>query len=188
MYIVKDNHAAGMIGSVALKVQEFQPDRMKMSARFSDESVEGWVSPEKLKARINLQNLFGTPATNRKVHASITLYPSFPSFPSYKDYSFYDPQRAKDGFEDRLADGVTDDKGEAEFDLNLQRFARATYRVLFVAQGFEAAGGRSVAAERAMLVSSMPYLVGYKADGNLRYVNKGAQRSVHLIAIDSRAK
>ena len=159
-----------------------------MSARFSDEAVEGWVSPDDLKARINLQNLFGTPATKRKVRASITLYPSFPSFPSYKDYSFYDPQRAKEGFEDRLAEGVTDDKGEAEFDLSLQRFARATYRVLFVAQGFEADGGRSVAAERAVLVSSMPYLVGFKPDGDLRYVNKGAQRSVHLIAIDSKAK
>lgn len=188
LYIVKDNHAAGLIGSVAVKVQEFQPDRMKMSARFSDEAVEGWVSPDNLKARINLQNLFGTPASKRKVRASITLYPSFPSFPSYKDYSFYDPQRAREGFEDRLAEGVTDDKGEAEFDLNLQRFARATYRVLFVAQGFEAEGGRSVAAERAMLVSSMPYLVGFKPDGDLRYVNKGAQRSVQLIAIDPKAK
>lgn len=188
LYIVKDNHATGLIGSVALKVQEFQPDRMKMSARFSDEAVEGWVSPDNLKARINLQNLFGTPATKRKVRASITLYPSFPSFPSYKDYSFYDPQRAKEGFEDRLAEGATDDKGEAEFDLRLQRFARATYRVLFVAQGFEAEGGRSVAAERAVLVSSMPYLVGFKPDGDLRYVNKGAQRSVNLIAIDPKAK
>ncbi|MDO8990968.1 MAG: alpha-2-macroglobulin [Sideroxyarcus sp.] len=188
LYIVKDNHATGMIGTVALKVQEFRPDRMKMSARFSDEAVEGWVSPDNLKARVNLQNLFGTPATDREVRASITLFPSYPSFPSYKEYSFFDPQRARDGFEDRLAEGVTDENGEAEFDLNLQRFARATYRVLFVAQGFEAAGGRSVAAERAVMVSSMPYLVGYKADGNLRYVNKDARRSVHLIAIDPKAK
>ena len=188
LYIVKDNRATGLIGSVAVKVQEFQADRMKMSANFSEESVEGWVSPENLKARINLQNLFGTPAAKRKVRASMTLYPSYPSFPSYKDYSFYDPQRAKQGFEDRLAETQTDDKGEAEFDLRLQRFTRATYRVLFVAQGFEAEGGRSVAAERAVLVSSMPYLVGFKSDGDLRYVNKDAERAVQLIAIDPKAK
>ena len=188
LYIVKDNHAAGLIGSTAVKVQEFQPDRMKMSAHFSEESVEGWVSPEDLKARVSLENLFGTPAANRKVRASMTLYPSYPSFPSYKDYSFYDPQRAKHGFDDRLSDAQTDDKGEAEFDLRLQRFTRATYRVLFTAQGFEAEGGRSVAAERAVLVSSMPYLVGFKSDGDLRYVNKDAQRSVQLIAIDRNAK
>ena len=149
-----------------------------MSAHFSAESTEGWVSPDELKARVSLENLFGTPAANRKVRAAMTLYPSYPSFPSYKDYSFYDPQRAKQGFEDRLSDAQTDDKGEAEFDLRLQRFTRATYRVLFTAQGFEAEGGRSVAAEHAVLVSSMPYLVGFKPDGDLRYVNKDAQRSV----------
>ena len=188
LYIVKDNRADSLIGSVSVKVQEFQPDRMKMSARFSDETVEGWVSPDNLKARVNLQNLFGTPATKRRVRASMTLYPSYPSFPSYKDYSFYDPQRAKEGFDDKLADGQTDDKGEAEFDLRLQRFTRATYRVLFVAQGFEAEGGRSVAAERAVLVSNMPYLVGFKPDGDLRYINKDAARAVQLIAIDPKAK
>lgn len=188
LQIVKDNHAGSLIGSITVKVQDFQPDRMKMSARFSDEAVEGWVSPDSLKARINLQNLFGTPAANRKVKAAVTLYPAYPSFPSYRDYSFYDPQRARESFQDKLPDGVTDDKGEAEFDLRLQRFARATYRVHFVAQGFEAEGGRGVAAERSVLVSSMPYLVGFKADGELRYVNKGAARSVQLLAIDPRAK
>ncbi len=188
LYIVKDDHAAGLIGSTSAKVQEFQPDRMKISAHFSQESTEGWVSPEDLKARITLQNLFGTAAAKRKVRASMTLYPSYPSFPSYQDYSFYDPQRAKQGFDDRLSDAQTDDNGEAEFDLRLQRFTRATYRVLFTAQGFEAEGGRSVAAERAVLVSSMPYLVGFKPDGDLRYVNKDAERAVQLIAIDAKAK
>jgi len=188
LHIVKDNHAGNLIGSVAVKVQDFQPDRLKMSARFSDEAVEGWVSPEGLKARINLQNLFGTPAAARKVKAAMTLFPSYPSFPSYRDYSFYDPQRAKESFEDKLPQGATDEKGEAEFDLRLQRFARATYRVHFVAQGYEAEGGRGVTAERSVLVSNMPYLVGFKADGDLRYVNKGAARAVNLIAIDPKAK
>ena len=188
LYIVKDDRATGLIGSASVKVQEFQPDRMKISANFTAETGEGWVSPENLKARVTLQNLFGTPAANRKVRASMTLYPSYPSFPSYRDFSFYDPQRAKQGFDDRLADAQTGDNGEAEFDLRLQRFTRATYRVLFHAQGYEAEGGRSVSTERAVLVSSMPYLVGFKADGELRYVNKDAERAVQLIAIDPAAK
>lgn len=188
LHIVKDGRPESLIGSLAVKVQEFQPDRLKMGARFSSEAVEGWVPPESLKARINLNNLFGTPASNRKVRATMTLSPAYPAFSSHRDYSFYDPQRAKDGFQDKLADTVTDEKGEAEFDLRLQRFARATYRVHFVAQGFEAEGGRGVSAERAVLVSNMPYLVGFKTDGELRYINKDAQRSVHLIAIDPKAQ
>ena len=48
-----------------------------------------------------------------------------------------------------------------------------------VAQGFEADGGRGVTAEAAQLVSSMPFLVGYKADGDLQYLPRGgdAQRA-----------
>jgi uncharacterized protein YfaS (alpha-2-macroglobulin family) len=188
LYIVKDGLPSNQIGSIAVKVQEFLPDRLKMSARFSADSVEGWISPEDLKARVNLQNLFGTPAENRRVTAVMTLSPAFPEFAHYRAYHFYDPQRAKEGFNENLADGRTDDKGEAEFDLNLKRFARATYRLHLVAQGFEADGGRGVTAENAVLVSNMPYLVGFKTDGNYDYVSRRSARSAELIAIDPQAK
>src|SRR5690606_6835714 len=49
-------------------------------------------------------------------------------------------------------------------------------------------GGRSVAAEAAQLVSSMPYLVGFKADGPLDYLPRESARKVHLIAIGPDAK
>ncbi|HYM59470.1 MAG TPA: alpha-2-macroglobulin family protein, partial [Thermoanaerobaculia bacterium] len=81
----------------------------------------------------------------------------------------------------------TDDNGEATLDLNLQRFAKATYRLRFIAQGFEAESGRGVSAESAILVCPMPYLIGFKADGDLHYVSKGSKRSIDLIAINPEA-
>lgn len=42
----------------------------------------------------------------------------------------------------KLADTTTDAQGEATLALNLLRFAKATYRMHLVAQGFEADGGR----------------------------------------------
>ncbi|HVK56956.1 MAG TPA: alpha-2-macroglobulin, partial [Burkholderiales bacterium] len=188
LHIVKDNEPASLLGSLSVKVQEFQPDRMRMTAWLSSAATEGWVSPEDLKARVSLQNLFGTPAANRRVTGTMTLAPAYPAFPRYSQHIFYDPQRSKEGFNERLAETKTDDKGEAEFDLNLQRFTRATYRLLVVAQGFEAEGGRSVTAEAGGLVSSMPHLVGYKPDGDLGYVSKGSARSVEFIAINPQAK
>ena len=188
LYIVKDGRADSQIGSMVVKVQEFAPDRLKMSARLSAESAEGWVSPAELKARINLQNLFGTPAQSRRVSATLTLSPAYPSFSAFRDYVFYDPQRAKEGISEKLKDAKTDDSGETEFDLNLGRFARATYRLHVLAQGFEADGGRGVTAEAAQLVSSLPYLVGYKADGDLGYITRGAERKVDLVAINAQAK
>ena len=188
LYIVKDGRPDAQIGSLVVKVQEFQPDRLKMNAHLSSEIAEGWVTPADLTARINLQNLFGTPAENRRVTANMTLSPAYPAFPSFRDYTFYDPQRAKEGITEKLKDGKTDDKGESEFDLNLARFVRATYRLHFVAQGFEADGGRGVTAETAQLVSSLPYLIGYKADGDLGYVSRGSERKVDFIAINAQAK
>jgi alpha-2-macroglobulin len=179
LYIVKDGQRDGQLGSVTVKVQEFMPDRLKMNARFSRESIEGWVTPQDLKASVSLQNLFGTPAGARRIAATMTLQPALPSFPQYRDYQFYDPQFAKEGFTEPLAETKTNDKGEAEIDLNLARFAKATYRVHLITQGFEADGGRGVSA-----VSNMPFLVGYKADGDLNYVSRASRRSVEFIAID----
>ncbi len=188
LYTVKDGHANQQIGSTQVKVQEFLPDRMKVTAHLSTEVTEGWVQPKDLKARINVQNLFGTAAENRRVETTLTLSPAYPAFRSHADYVFYDPQRAKEGYSDKLADGKTNDKGDAEFDLGLDKYARATYRLHVLARAFEPEGGRSVAAETATLVSELPFLVGYKADGDLGYVSKGAKRGVSLIAIDPTAK
>jgi uncharacterized protein YfaS (alpha-2-macroglobulin family) len=177
-----------LLGSTTVKVQEFQPDRMKLSVKLSAEQPEGWVSPKDLKARINLQNLFGTPAANRRISAKLSLSPAYPVFPSYRDYNFYDPQRAKNSFDEDLPETQTDEQGQAEIDLRLNRFVSATYQVHVIAQGYEPEGGRSVAAEKMQIVSSLPYLIGTKADGDLAYVKRGTKRNSHLIAIDAQAK
>ena len=186
--VVRNQNYGDLIGSTTVQVRDFQPDRLRMTAGFSTQSADGWVSPENLEARIHLENLFGTPAETRRIVAQMTLSPTFPSFRNFPDYQFYDPQYAREGFSEPLADAQTDGKGDATLALNLQRFARATYRLHMVVQGFEADGGRGVTAEAAQIVSNMPYLVGYKADGDLAYLAKGAPRVVDFIAIDPQAR
>lgn len=176
------------LGSVTVKVQEFLPDRMKVSARLTREAGEGWISPKDLKAKVSVQNLFGTPAQNRRVEGTLTLSPAYPAFRSYPEYRFFDPARAKESFRETLEKATSDDKGNAEFDLGLQRYAQATYQMHVLVQAFEPEGGRSVAAETAALVSDRPYLIGYKADGDLGYISRNSVRNVSFIAIDPKAK
>lgn len=176
------------LGSVTVKVQEFMPDRMKVSARLSAESLDGWISPADLKGRVAVQNLFGTPAQNRRVEGVLTLSPAYPAFRAYPDYSFYDPARAKESIKETLNQTSTDDKGNAEFALGLQRYTQATYRLHLLVQAFEPEGGRAVAAEAGALVSDRSFLVGHKADGDLGYIAKNGVRNVNFIAIDAKTR
>lgn len=191
LYSVKDGNAYQQLGSVSVKVQEFQPDRMKVNALFAKdatlypENTEGWLNPKDLKANINVQNLFGTPAENRRVTATMTLSPAYPAFSQYADFAFYDPLRAKEGYSEKLSDATSNAQGVAEFALGLEKYTKATYRLNIVAQAYEAGGGRSVSAEVATLISEQPYLIGFKADGDLNYVSKASKRSVNLIAVNS---
>ena len=188
LFIVKDGAPGGLLGTATVRVQEFAPDRMKVSAHLSAESADGWVHPAQLKALVNVQNLFGTPAEHRRVEASLTLTPAYPAFRAFPDYRFYDPQRAKEGYTEKLHDAATDAVGNASFDLGLQKYAPATYRVHVLARAFEPEGGRSVAADCAILVSELPFLVGFKADGELGFVPRGSSRLVSLIAVDPSGK
>lgn len=183
VHIIEDGQTKGLLGSVAVRVQEFLPDRLKISAKLNREVVEGWVSPDGLKGRVQLNNLFGTPAENRRVKATLLLSPTLFSFSKYRDYQFFDPMQAKEPLSESLDEETTNEQGNCEFEFPLSRFANATYRLRFVAQGFEAEGGRSVAAESQVTVSPMSYLLGYKADGDLGYIGKGSKRAVQLVAV-----
>lgn len=176
------------LGSVSVKVQEFLPDRMKVKARLSKESDGGWVHPQDLAAKINVQNLFGTPAQNRRVEGEMTLAPAYPAFRSHPDYVFFDPARAKENYREPLPSATTDAAGNVDFALGLQRYVRATYQLHLLVKAFEPEGGRSVAAEAGVLVSDRPYLVGYKADGDLGYIARNGVRAVSFIAIDPKTR
>ena len=184
LYTVKDNQPDQQLGSTQVKVEEFQPDRMKAVATFSKPSVEGWVHPDDLQLTVDVQNLYGAPAEAGRVEASMTLKPVLPAFKRFKDYSFHDPHYAKEGFEETLSPQQTDTNGHAAFALDLQKYTRASYQLHVLARAFEAEGGRSVATDASILVSDMPYLLGYKADGALDFVAKDALRNVQLLAID----
>lgn len=188
IYLVSNGQRQQQIGSASFKVRDFEPDRIKVTATLADHAVEGWIKPEEARARVKAMHLFGSPANDRRVEAEMTLTPSLPAFAKYKDYSFQDRFKLKEPFNEKLPVATTDSNGDAEINLNLQRFARATYRLYVSAKVFEAAGGRSVAAEAAALVSAAPYLVGVKSDGGLNYIPLNTPRSSHWLAIDSSLK
>lgn len=192
LYIVKDNHPSSLIGSTTMNVAEFLPDRLRISTHLSQENTEGWVSPAGLMAKIGVWNLYGAPAANHRVGGKILLTPQAVTFKAFPQYTFIDPLLNPNAppkvFTDTLSETRTDTQGQAEFDLKLDRFEKATYQLTVFTEGFETEGGRSVTTQTTALVSPLAYLVGYKPDGDLNYIKQDAARSVNLIAVNPELK
>ncbi|NNS07135.1 alpha-2-macroglobulin [Erwinia sp. JH02] len=180
----KDDDSTRLLGSTAVNVKEFEPDQLKVKLTLTPDHQQGWVKPDALKANIDVQNLFGTPAQGRRVASKMTLRPVYPAFDRYADYAFYEARSASDGYETELEDSTTDDNGAAAIKLDLSGFGESTYQLQLLSEAFVAGGGRSVAATARTLVSPYDYLIGVKADGELGYIHQNAQRNVNLIAIN----
>jgi len=182
-YLVEKEKREIFLGSTKVRVEEFLPDRLRIAIRFNAPPTLGWVSPENLSARVELYNLFGTPAAGRRVTASIDLSPVFRTFSGYEDYIFHDPLTAAHSYNQTLEPQQTDETGVTTFPLDFKRFDQASYQVTFAAEGFEAEGGRGVNAESSIMVSPLSYMVGYHSADNLDYITKGSKRVVNFVAI-----
>ncbi|WP_300000920.1 MG2 domain-containing protein [uncultured Cedecea sp.] len=180
----KNNEYPVLLGHTAVNVKEFEPDRLKVKLQLTPERKQGWVKPSELQASIDVQNLFGTPAQDRRVASRLTLRPMYPSFDAFPDYAFYENNRNSDGFETELEDSTTDENGRADIALDLKNYADATYQLQLLSEAFVAGGGRSVSAAARVLVSPYDYLIGVKADGDLGYINRDALRHLNIIAIN----
>ncbi|MCK9797568.1 alpha-2-macroglobulin [Pseudomonas sp. MAFF 302030] len=183
LQLIGDKQLRTHLGSVNFKVRDFEPDRMKVSLSLHDTPVAGWIAPDQVQARVSAQHLFGAPAAGRRITASLSLNPALAGFERYPDYRFRLNDSLTEPSNEDLAETSADDNGQAELDLDLKRFANSTYRLQVLAQVYEAEGGRNVAAQSSLLVSSAPYLVGVKSDDPLSYVAKGAARQVQWLAV-----
>ncbi|MDI2112730.1 alpha-2-macroglobulin family protein [Commensalibacter nepenthis] len=185
----KDKDWSQEIGSTTIKVKDFLPEQTRVSSEFSENNPKGWVKPEQLKAIIEAQNLFGTPASNRRVEASIKVAPFIPQFEQWKDYQFSIADRLKESFEDTLQERTTNDQGKAIFDLNLKKYANASYSLSFLGQVYEPDSGRSVAATARTIVSPNDYMIGYRSTDDINNIKiNSTVKPVHLIAINQYAE
>jgi uncharacterized protein YfaS (alpha-2-macroglobulin family) len=80
---LKERHV--FLGSQTVKVEEFLPDTLNVSAVFDPLPQDGWIAPGALKARVTVRNLFGTAASGNEVKAQINLSPGHQLFRQLRD-------------------------------------------------------------------------------------------------------
>ncbi|MEO0574867.1 MAG: alpha-2-macroglobulin [Pseudomonadota bacterium] len=192
LFLINANGSRRALGSTSFQVEEFQPDRLRISAQIAESPAAGWLKPQDLACEVSLQNLFGTPAQSRRVNGNVTLQPSTMRFAAYPGFVFDDPLR--DGSTNMvsqqiaLAATTTDENGIARLPLDLSQYDKGAYRLSVATEGFEEGGGRSVKAIASAMMSPLDYMVGYKLDGDVSFIGKEAERSVRFVAVDSNAQ
>lgn len=175
------------LGRASVRVEEFQPDRMKVATEISPAPPAGWLDCKATDASVSVRSLFGEPAPGRRVTMQLDLSPADFGFSEWPGYAFYD--RAADQSTSRagrsitLGDMKTDDKGVATFKLPLDTLKDASFRLAVLTEAFEPDGGRSVRTAMSCLVSPYDSVIGWKADGDLETIAKDSGRALSLVAV-----
>ncbi len=188
LYLVRENRRDLLLGNASFQVKEFLPDRMRLTSELNKQTTRGWIAPTGVQALVTLRNLYGTPATDRRITSQLELAPAGFHFAEYRDYVFFDPlndrKKAREPQTVDLGESKTDRDGKTTVALHLERFADATYEMTLGVQGFEAEGGRSVGAYNSVVVSALPHVVGYRADPQLDFLVKDRPAAIDFIALD----
>ena len=78
-----------------VRVEEFQPDRLKLAAKLEPAAQAAWLSPEKLTAHAEVQTLFGIAAADRRVTAKMRVAPGVPHFEQWPGWTFGLPKHER---------------------------------------------------------------------------------------------
>ncbi len=191
------NQNQDILGRTTIRVEEFVPDNLKITAQIANATDTGWISPDGVYADVTLRNLFGAPAGDRRITAHAVLTPTQFTFPKFKDYTFTPNfiagtglARASAGAAQTrhfdLPDVTTDADGHARVNVTFDpAVAPGTYTLALTLRGFEGPSGKNVQMTTTARLSASAYLLGWRASGDLGYINRGAARKLHIIAVDN---
>ncbi|MEI6604504.1 MAG: MG2 domain-containing protein [Verrucomicrobiota bacterium] len=175
------------LGRAAARVEEFQPDRMKVSSKLDPAPPAGWLECKATDAVVSVQSLFGEAAPERRVTMRLELSPADFGFPQWPGYAFYiDNEKTGKSLAGRtidLGETQTNDKGIATFKLPFDTLKDATFRAAILTEAFEREGGRSVRSASTCLVSPYNAVIGWKTDAKLDYLAKDSGIALKLLAV-----
>lgn len=108
-----------LLGSRNISVEEFVPDRIKVSSK-PDKEV--YLPAENIKVAISADNLYGTPARNRKFETELRLSRKQLICKQLPDYIFNIDSKNIPILSSMLKQGTTDDEGKALGELQSAAF------------------------------------------------------------------
>lgn len=193
LHLLTDNNkSAELLGSTTLRVAEFTPDTLKISASVANSSDNGWVSPDDIRANVSLRNLFGTPADNHRITAYATLRPTKFTFKEYPNYIFGTSVITKNNVPKPLniniPDVSTDKSGTAILKIDFPApVPSGTYQLNLNISGLIGVSGIGAQTNLVTRVSDAKYLIGHKFDSDPDYIKRDTSHNLNIVALDNTA-
>ena len=180
-YIAKMSVAGKEIGRTPFQVEEFMPDRMKVTITTDKSNYDLGVE---VGMDVSAVSLFGPPAANRKVTAAYMLE-AVPYIPAEKWRSFhfsstmpFEKQRIT------LADSKTDADGKAHYNFILPNTVKAPSQLNGVLTAtVSESGGRAVSASHRVVIHPYSHYVGIRRSSSA-VIKPNQEVSFNYIAVD----
>ena len=182
-YTVKMWSEDRQIGTANFQVEEFIPDRMKVSVEADRES---YMLEDEVTIDVKAENLFGTPAVGRKVSGYYSLQGSRYSPPDEWDsFTFYDPNRTFSFDTVNFDQAVTDIDGIATYQFTLPAGLKPPSSLSgYVMATVQELGGRSVTASKWFTVHPYSHYVGINRP-EAGTVKRNEEVTFNYIALDT---
>ena len=180
-----------ILGTTHVRIEEFQPDTLALRLTKDKDAPKGWIKVDpkaKSKIKVNLDNLYGEPARNHRIKATLHTDPSTLSLAGYSDFTFSDLTKSNDTQDLNLPDAYTNEQGEVWLDLPLDKLALGTRSGQLMVEGFEKSGGRAVGRRLNLLFSPKSYVLGFKPEGDantLSYLPENSKANLRLLIVDN---
>ena len=170
------------------QVEEFEPDTLRLNAKFDLPHKKGWYLPaelKNLKVNATLMNLFGAPAVDHLITGEVKTQQGSFNFSEYADWNFYDAARLERSKDYTFIGLNSDEKGLASFNIPSPLFETETSVLQVKMRGFNAAGSRSVTSSVRLATSPLEAVMGWKSTANLGYIPQSTKAELEIMAINS---
>ncbi|MEZ5015980.1 MAG: alpha-2-macroglobulin [Flavipsychrobacter sp.] len=163
-----------------ISIEDFVPDRIKTSLTLDKEEYQPLDS---IKATLQVDNLFGTPAVGRNYEAQLNISKKVFKIKSLSDYDFNIKNDIK--YEYLSREGKTDKNGTATFKFPLKKEFSGTgiLQGNIMATAFDETG-RPVHRYSNFTVYTQPIFIGIKHGDD--YVNTKKPHKLQLVAVDQK--
>ena len=153
--------AKKQIGYVSFQVEEFMPDRMKVSVEVDKDS---YMLGDEVNLEVKALNLYGTPAVGRKVNASYNLQTvSYVPPDKWRSFNFSDSTRTFQHDRMNLDAAITNIDGKVKYQFTLPEDLKPPSALSgYIQTSVQELGGRAVAATKWISIHPYSHYVGIK--------------------------